>query len=114
MDYPPNPHDLADSDGTIRLPANLTTVLAEDLRARLVLAADRDEEILIDAGDVESIGQAGLQLLIAARNEADRLGLPFAIDNLSDALATRLTALGLADALALSRETKVEQEEMTQ
>ena len=54
-----SPHKLLDSsmdgleaDGRLRLPPNVTTLMAEDLRARLVLAADHEAAILIDAAAV--------------------------------------------------------------
>ena len=96
-------------ESRVKLPANLTTVMAEELRARLVLAADHDEAIFIDATETESIGQAALQLLIAAKREADRLNLPFTIENTGSALRTRITTLGLADILDIEREGKPDQ-----
>ena len=53
-----SPHKLLDSsmdgleaDGRLRLPPNVTTLMAEDLRARLVLAADH--EAAVHAGVLE-------------------------------------------------------------
>lgn len=88
-------------DGQVRLPAQCTTVIAEDLRVRLVLAADVEGEILVDASEVETVGQAVLQLLVAAAAEAERAGHSFAIVNPSDAFARRVAACRLADALGL-------------
>ncbi len=93
-----------EADGRLHLPPNVTTTMAEDLRAALVLAADHEEAITIDASETESIGQAALQLLIAAKLEADRLNMPFAIEHASSRLTTRLSTLGLADILELSGE----------
>ncbi|WP_246351898.1 STAS domain-containing protein [Sphingobium subterraneum] len=84
------------------MPANVTTVLAEDLRARLVLAADHDEAIFIDASETETVGQAALQLLIAAQREAARLGLPFVIENMRPELVARIARLGFGELLGLS------------
>lgn len=100
MHSQPNPPELPEPGSPILLPANVTTVMAEDLRVRLVFAADQDEEIIIDAAETESLGQAGLQLLVAARREAERLDLPFAIVNLREPLRARISALGLTEALA--------------
>lgn len=91
------------ADGRLRLPPNVTTVMAEDLRAGLILAADHEAAILIDAAETVSIGQAALQLLIAARQEADQLSIPFKIENAQPALVARIGALGLADMLGLAR-----------
>ena len=101
MDSMLNPLDDAGLDGRVVMPANLTTVLAEDLRARLVLAADRDEAIVIDASQTESVGQAALQLFLAAQREAERLGLPFAIENMQPDVAGRIARLGFTELLGL-------------
>ncbi|MBB5710734.1 STAS domain-containing protein [Sphingomonas xinjiangensis] len=93
-------HDAA-HDGAVRLPAHGTTVTAEDLRVGLVLAADRNDAIEVDASDVESVGQAVLQLLVAARNEASAAGQDFRIVNPSQAFVERVTSCHLAHAVGL-------------
>lgn len=95
------PMDGLEADGRLHLPPNLTTMMAEDLRAGLVLAADHEAAILIDASETVSIGQAALQLLIAASQEADRMKIPFAIENAQEPLIKRIEALGLAEMLGL-------------
>ena len=70
--------------------------------ARLVLAADHEAAILIDAAETGSIGQAALQLLIAARHEADRMNIPFEIENAQEPLIKRIEALGLIEILGLT------------
>jgi anti-anti-sigma regulatory factor len=97
----PSLPEIAGEERSLRLPANGTTVIAEDLRVRLVLAADLDEEILVDASEVENVGQAVLQLLVAARAEAERAGQQFTISNPSKAFADRATACRLSGALGL-------------
>ena len=74
---------------------------AEDLRIHLVLAADYRDRTEVDASGVESVGQAVLQLLVAARREAAQTGQPFAILNPSPAFAQRVAASRLADAIGL-------------
>lgn len=106
MDSPLNPLDgfiegVAD-DGRIHLPPNVSTVMAEDLRAGLVLAADHEEAIIVDAAETTSIGQAALQLLVAAKFEADQLAIPFIIENARPELVERIAMLGLADLLGIS------------
>lgn len=86
-------------DRSLRLPAHGNTVAAEDLKVRLVLAADLDEEMRIDASQVESIGQCVLQLLVAARAEAERQSLEFQIVNPSPAFVERVAGCGLAETL---------------
>lgn len=83
----------------IVLPAHGTTVTAEELKVRLVLAADLDERIEIHAGAVESLGQAVIQLLLAARAEAERSGKPFSILSPSPAFADCIAWCGLAETL---------------
>jgi len=100
----PSPFDAVGDDGAIRLPAHGTTVTAEDLRIHLVLAADYRERTEVDASGVESIGQAVLQLLVAARRDAAQAGQPFAILDPSPAFVTRVTAACLADAIGLQTE----------
>lgn len=96
----PSQPDLA-AAGPVRLPVHGSTVTAEDLRVRLVLAADFDGRIEIDASGVESVGQAVLQLLVAARGEAEADARPFTIIDPSRAFVERVTACRLADALGL-------------
>jgi len=97
----PQPEALADEDRSLRLPVHGTTVTAEDLRVRLVLAADLDDVLEIDASRVESVGQAVLQLLVAARAEAAASGQPFRIVDPSPAFIDRVTRSRLADAIGL-------------
>ncbi|HEU0066189.1 MAG TPA: STAS domain-containing protein [Sphingomonas sp.] len=95
--------ELAD-DRSLRLPAHCTTVTAEDIRVRLVLAADLDTSIQVDASDVESVGQATLQLLVAARTEARANGQIFSIVAPSSAFVQRVVACRLAEAIGLEEE----------
>ncbi len=101
----PDPGSAVD---TIHLPAHGTTVTAEDLKVRLVLAADFGERVQVDASGVESVGQAVLQLLIAARNDAEAAGRPFAIINPSPSFTARVTGLGLNHTLAVPAVEDVE------
>jgi len=89
----------------VRLPAHCGTTAAEDLRVRMVLACDGGDVVCIDASDVESIGQAVLQLLVAARAEA---GSRFAVVHPSRAFIERVTACRLASALGLAEEESVQ------
>ncbi|OWK33101.1 STAS domain-containing protein [Sphingomonas mucosissima] len=102
-----SPLDAPQDAGPIRLLAHNSTVAAEDLRVRLVLAADFQGRIEVDASEVESVGQAVLQLLIAARIDAEQNGMPFEILNPSRAFVERVTACCLADAIGLATEKDV-------
>lgn len=98
------PPDISGDDRSLKLPVHGTTVAAEDLKVRLVLAADIDGEMVVEAGEVESVGQAVLQLLAAARIEAEQSGQSFRIANPSQAFIDRVVACQLADAIGLSAE----------
>lgn len=95
------PEQPADKSGVVSLACHATTHTAEDLHVRLVLAADGGGAIEIDASGVESVGQAVLQLLVAARAEAIRAAQPFAITRPSAAFVERVTACCLAEAIGL-------------
>ena len=88
-------------DRSLRLPVHGNTVAAEDLKVRLVLAADLDGEFRIDGSQVESVGQCVLQLLVAARAEAERRSFKFEITDPSPALVERVVGCGLAEMLCL-------------
>ena len=98
----------ADAAGPVALPPHGSTVVAEDLRVRLVMACDADGDIVVDGADVESVGQAVLQLLIATREEAERNGQTFTIANPSEALRRRISACGLSDHFGLEEEDQVQ------
>ena len=112
--FPPEPSPMpsitgpgAPTDRMVCLPAHCTTVTAEDIRVRLVLAADFDDLIEVDASQVESIGQATLQLLIAARAEAVATGRGFAIVDPSAAFVERVTLCRLAEAIGLESQKEL-------
>ncbi len=92
------------ASGRISLPAGCGTTMADELRTQLVLAADFADATAIDASGVESVGQAVLQLLVAARREAVRDGHQFTIVAASPAFVDRVTACGLAQAIGLVME----------
>lgn len=96
---PPNLPDIAPGSGTVILPASAMTLSAEDLRVRLVMAIDSDEDVVIDAGETGLVGQAVLQLLVAAQRAARNAGKDFSIIHSDAELSGRLVALGLADAI---------------
>lgn len=114
---PPPPSDACPSDarpsdagpapvpatdfGTIRLGGHATTVTAEDLRNQLIMAADHAMTTEIDAGESLSVGQAVLQLLIAARAEAAERDHDFIYTDASAAFRDRVVACQLGDAIGL-------------
>lgn len=103
------PSDPPCGDRSLRLPAHGTTVTAEDLRVRLVLASDLDGEMVVDASEVESVGQAVLQLLVAACEEASMQGKAFVIADPSPAFIERVTACRLSDTLGLTLSEEIVQ-----
>lgn len=99
MHSPPNLPDIASGTGRVVLPASAMTLSAEDLRVRLVMAVDSDEDMVVDAGETGLVGQAVLQLLVAARQAAQNAGKAFSIINPDSELSGRLVALGLGDTI---------------
>jgi anti-anti-sigma regulatory factor len=98
------PETALPEDRSLHLPVHGTTVTAEDLRVRMVLACDFDGAMQIDASQVETVGQAVLQLLVAARTEAREADHEYEIVNPSTAFVERVQACGLAEAVGLSEE----------
>ncbi len=106
---PEFPMDLGDAaateasaeDRSLRLPVHGSTVTAAELRERIIQAADIDGVMEIDASQVESVGQAVLQILVAAHAEGERAGLPFRLVNPSQAFLDRVESCRLADAIGI-------------
>ncbi|MGH6780551.1 MAG: STAS domain-containing protein [Sphingomonadaceae bacterium] len=104
-----HPSELPGEDRSLRLPVHGSTTTAEDLRVRLVLAGDFDGEMVINASEVESVGQAVLQLLVAAKAEADSARQSFVIANPSPAFVERVTACRLGAVFGLTTEEETVQ-----
>jgi len=102
MTLTPSQPDNAPALGTICLRGHATTVTAEDLQAQLVAAADYSEATTIDASDLLSVGQAVLQLLIAARTEASASFRNFTYVGVSPEFTDRVVSCQLADATGLA------------
>ncbi|MBT0670557.1 STAS domain-containing protein [Novosphingobium profundi] len=96
--------DAAVAEPLLCLPAIGSTATAEDLRDSLLASAGHEDGFRIDASEVEAIGQAVLQILLAARADAQASGVPFEILNPSTAFLERVNACGLASALGLPEE----------
>jgi anti-anti-sigma regulatory factor len=88
---PLKPDSAADA---VKLPAHCTTIAAIDLHVSLLAGTTT-----LDASEVESVGQAVIQLLAAARADA---GDRFAVINPSPAFVDRITACGLSEAVGLT------------
>jgi anti-anti-sigma regulatory factor len=94
---PSPPESTSDPAAPIRLPAQCGTAAAPALHRALIDAVAGSAPPAIDAGEVDSLGQAVLQLLLAARVAAPGL----VISPISPAFAERVRALRLAPALGL-------------
>ena len=65
----------------------LTIVTAAEHRERLLAALADGTGLRVDLSGVSDLDTAGLQVLLLARNEGDRLGLPVAFADPSPAVA---------------------------
>ncbi|MFY3746433.1 STAS domain-containing protein [Anaeromyxobacter sp. Red801] len=83
----------------IELPEDLTIARAEALRALLLEALERGEDLALGAGVVASADAAGLQVLCAAARSAAARGVRFGLDARSEALAAAVARSGLGRAL---------------
>lgn len=92
-----SPPSLPDVGGALVLPASCGTPAAVAMHAQLREFLDSGRAPLIDASAVENIGQATLQLLLAARAEWPELR----IAGPSAAFESRVRACALAGALGL-------------
>jgi anti-anti-sigma regulatory factor len=100
----PSQPDPAADPGAVRLTGHGTTVSAEELRNRLVQAADAGATTAIDASEMLSVGQAVLQLLIAAQAEAASGSRKLHFTGASAAFSERVVGCQLADAIGLEIE----------
>lgn len=87
--------------GTICLAGHGTTVTAQDLRMRLVAASDLEKATAIDASELLSVGQAVLQLLIAAKRDAEKHDRRLNYTGASAAFSERVEGCQLANAIGL-------------
>ena len=84
------------------LPARCVTVAAEDVRNQLVMASGLGSETIVDAGAVQTVGQAVLQLLVSAHNDAAARQSGVRFSATSPVFVERVTALGLAALLGIA------------
>ncbi|MBO9511521.1 STAS domain-containing protein [Erythrobacter sp. A6_0] len=79
----------------IELPAVINAAEAERIAEALLERINAKDRIAIDASNVERIGLAGLQVLLAGRNTATDAGLAFAIEGFSDPLSDMANLAGV-------------------
>ncbi len=82
------------------LPAVLDTAAAPALRNLLVQHLATGAPLLLEGSGVERIGQACLQVLVAAETAAQAAGVAFAIECPSPALTDMTALAGLSPLLA--------------
>ncbi|GGB74097.1 STAS domain-containing protein [Blastomonas aquatica] len=104
MNSTPNQPDSHEPLPVLKLPANGTTASAESLRAQLVALLEGPGPAAIDASEVENIGQAVLQLLVAAQTEARAAGQAIEITDPSPAFCERVDQCRLAEPIGLQLE----------
>ncbi len=83
----------------LRLESSLRIGEVEARRDMLLRQLDRGEPLRIDVGALQSVDTAGVQLLLAFRQEADRRGIPVDYCGESPELFNALRLLGLGDAV---------------
>ncbi len=105
---PSTPADMPDT-GIIRLSGHGSTVMAMDLRTQLVAAAESSAATVIDASELLSVGQAVLQLLIAARHEATARTQNLSYIGASTAFSERVASCQLAHAIGLETAKDISQ-----
>lgn len=93
--------DLVIAPTLVRLPANGTTAAAEDLRNELVFAAVQGRGIELDASEVQNVGQAVLQLLVAARRDAVASGTALSFRDVPAAFSDRVRGCRLSELTGL-------------
>lgn len=97
MSLPPS---LPDGAGVIRLPASCSTASAASLHAELAAKVAAATSCRIDGSAVETVGQAMLQLLLAAKSACPDLRIGPA----SPVFAERIRACALGDTLTFTEE----------
>lgn len=103
------PPDRGAHPDAVHLSGHATTVTAVDLRNQLVVASDASDTTMIDASEVLSVGQAVLQLLIAAHNEVNLGTQTLSYVGASAAFSERVVSCQLADAIGLEIEKDISQ-----
>lgn len=87
---------------SLKLPADLRIQSASALRDRLLAALDGTGVLRLQGGGVERIDTAGLQLLVAAAQDATQRGRELRLVAPSAPLAEGIERLGLEDFFSLS------------
>lgn len=95
----PQPKEVLGNATTLRLEPSLRIGEVEAGREVLQRLLDGCEPVRIDISALQSVDSAGVQLLLAVRQEADRRGIPLEYCGESAELFTALKLLGLADAV---------------
>ncbi|PWG64136.1 STAS domain-containing protein [Spiribacter halobius] len=89
------------AEADITLESRVDVTLAAELRSTLDMALSGEGTLSVDAAAVEQVDTAGIQLLLALRQEAERRGRAFAWQAASPALQDTARRLGLEAQLGL-------------
>ena len=92
------PVDVGD-DGRIALAASLDVTAADPLQEQILARLAADAPVVLCGRDVQRISTACLQILVAARQRAQALGVGFAVTAPSAVLRQAVLDLGLGVAL---------------
>lgn len=84
---------------SLSLPRIIGLPEAHDLAGALCQSVDRSQALVIDGADVQRIGLAGLQILLAAHTAARGAGLDFRLVSPSQHLSDMAALTGLHDLL---------------
>ena len=97
------PSATSETEPMIRLPVRLGHAEAQALRPEI--EAQRDQPLCLHAGEVEFLGAAGVELLLAARAEWRGKGIAFSLDAPSDGFLGGLDRLGLPHSALIEEES---------
>jgi anti-anti-sigma regulatory factor len=96
--------DAAEAGGVVALEANFTIAEVAGQRDRLAAAVVPGGELLVDAGELEMIDGAALQLLAAVANECRARACRLTWRNVPETLRRNAAVMGLEEALGLHAE----------
>lgn len=81
------------------LPTKLDTAQAASLATEIKADLEQNRWVHLNGSSVEMVGLACLQILLSARLSAEKAGLPFLIENPSEALSYGARLLGIESLL---------------
>lgn len=79
------------------LDGELTIITVSEQNQRLQALLTGDTAVAVDLSGITEVDTAGLQVLLLAKREAERMGVPLQFHTPSDAVRAVLDLTGLAD-----------------